>query len=237
MTAASAVLIAGLITMTQSRGAAIDGPPLNCHGIASRILVPESSLQLVTAIVPDHRATSASLQAWERPPGGCFSRLGPPLAAFVGAGGTSTAKREGDGTTPAGIFRLGARIFELGSPLPGAERSQGIGCGSWWDEDPSSPTYNRFVQLACGAHPSFGGASEALWLDTAPYQHFVQVRYNAGPIVPGWGSAIFLHDGTGTPTAGCVSLPPGQLELVLSWLDPGKRPLIAIGTRDDLQTS
>jgi L,D-peptidoglycan transpeptidase YkuD (ErfK/YbiS/YcfS/YnhG family) len=208
--------------------------PAGCRGLAHRLLVPTGTSQLLTVEVVDHHATSATAQAWSREPGGCFVAVGPPLPAFVGWRGTSTAKREGDGTTPVGVFRLGARLFELGDPLPGAERHQAITCGSWWDEDPASPTYNRFVQLPCGQQPSFRGGSEALWTEHVAYQHLVQIRYNADPAVPGYGSGIFLHDGTGGPTAGCVSLEPGTLELVLSWLDPARRPLIAIGTRADL---
>ena len=206
----------------------------SCHGLANRIALAPGTDQLLTVLVADHRATTAWAQAWSRGADGCLVARGPAIPAEVGWAGTSAAKHEGDGTTPIGTFRLGARTYDLGSPLPGAERHQALTCGSWWDEDPSSPAYNRFVQLPCGQPPSFGGGSEALWTEQAAYQHFVEIRYNAGPIVAGRGSGIFLHDGTGGPTAGCVSLPPGTLELVLSWLDPALRPAIAIGTRADL---
>ena len=223
-----------------TRGPASAAPPSatgGCTGLAHRILVPPTTSQLITVIVTDHRATTAALQAWGRKHDGCFARLGQVLSAFVGWNGTSTTKREGDGATPVGTFRLGGRLFEIGSPLPGAERHQPITCGSWWDEDPLSPDYNRFVQLPCGQRPTFGGGSEALWTEQVAYQHLVEIRYNAGPIVAGWGSGIFLHASTGGPTGGCVALPAGVLELVLSWLDPAQRPVIAIGTREDLTTS
>jgi L,D-peptidoglycan transpeptidase YkuD (ErfK/YbiS/YcfS/YnhG family) len=41
------------------------------------------------------------------------------------------------------------------------------------------------------------------------------------------GSGIFLHQQTGGPTAGCVSLRPKDLVAVLRWIRPGTR--IAMG--------
>jgi len=78
-------------------------------------------------------------------------------------------------------------------------------------------------------HPPFHGKSEALWEATIAYQRFAVVSYNANPVVPGAGSAVFLHDDTGRPTAGCVSLPAPQLDRLLRWLDPRRSPLIVIG--------
>ena len=43
------------------------------------------------------------------------------------------------------------------------------------------------------------------------------------------GSAIFLHINIGTPTAGCVTLPVGELLKVLRWLNPAASPRIAMG--------
>ena len=58
---------------------------------------------------------------------------------------------------------------------------------------PGSPTYNTFRHVACGARPPFGGGSEALWRISPQYRYFAVIEYNAHPVVPGRGSAIFLH--------------------------------------------
>jgi L,D-peptidoglycan transpeptidase YkuD (ErfK/YbiS/YcfS/YnhG family) len=47
------------------------------------------------------------------------------------------------------------------------------------------------------------------------------IRYNAGPVVPGRGSAIFLHVDTGRATNGCVSLRRPNLIRLLRRLRPG----------------
>jgi L,D-peptidoglycan transpeptidase YkuD (ErfK/YbiS/YcfS/YnhG family) len=143
----------------------------------------------------------------------------------------SAHKHEGDGATPAGTFRLGATVYGL-DPDPGVRGGyHRLRCGDWWDEDPSSATYNRFRHVPCGANPPFGGGSEALWRATTAYRQFAVVEYNDDPVVPGRGSAIFLHDDTGAATNGCVSLPRRQLLRLLLWLRPAARPLIAIRVR------
>ena len=45
----------------------------------------------------------------------------------------------------------------------------------------------------------------------------------------GSGSAIFLHINIGTPTAGCVTLPVGELLEILRWLNPAASPRITRG--------
>ncbi|MGI9004810.1 MAG: hypothetical protein ACR2FU_01165 [Streptosporangiaceae bacterium] len=65
-------------------------------------------------------------------------------------------------------------------------------------------------------------------MDQVPaYDYAAVIAYNTGR-VPGRGSAIFLHVGTGTATAGCVSLPRSRLLKVLRWLRPAARPRIVI---------
>ena len=142
----------------------------------------------------------------------------------------SNHKREGDGATPAGTFRVGAVAYGI-APNPGTRLVyHRLACGDWWDEDPRSTTYNTFRHVACGRAPPFAGASEALWKESVAYQRFAVVEYNARPVVPGRGSAIFLHRSTGQPTVGCVSLPSASLLTILRALTPARRPLIAIGT-------
>jgi L,D-peptidoglycan transpeptidase YkuD (ErfK/YbiS/YcfS/YnhG family) len=187
----------------------------------------QGSQQLVT-VSAARGATTASLQLWQRR-SGCWRRAAGPWAAHLGRNGLSAAKREGDGTTPTGTFRLSNTVYGI-SPDPGVRgRYHRLVCGDWWDEDPESPTYNTFRHVSCNARPAFGGSSEALWRISPQYRYFAVIEYNAGPVVPGRGSAIFLHVAVGA-TAGCVSLPEGRLVRLLRWLRPSARPLIRIGT-------
>jgi L,D-peptidoglycan transpeptidase YkuD (ErfK/YbiS/YcfS/YnhG family) len=187
---------------------------------------PQSSTQLVTVVAAAH-ATSGALSTWVRD-GRCWRRVGGPWTARLGRSGLSTHKREGDGATPTGTYRLGATIYGI-APNPGVRlRYHRLVCGDWWDEDPASRAYNTFQHVACGRAPPFGGGSEALWRISPQYRYFAVIEYNAGPIVPGRGSAIFLHVAVGA-TAGCVSLPEPLLVRLLRWLRPAARPLIRLG--------
>ena len=184
---------------------------------------------MITVETANARTTVASLRLWQRT-GGCWTPVAAAWRARVGRNGVSSRKHEGDGATPAGTFRIGAVAYGI-APSPGTRLAyHRLACGDWWDEDPSSPTYNRFRHVACGVRPPFAGGSEALWQATVAYQRFAVVQYNASPIVPGRGSAIFLHDDTGRPTNGCVSLPAAELDRTLRWLRPSPPPLIVIGT-------
>jgi L,D-peptidoglycan transpeptidase YkuD (ErfK/YbiS/YcfS/YnhG family) len=180
---------------------------------------PVATQQLVTVQAPAH-TTSGVLALWHRS-GRCFRRVAGPWPATLGASGLSAHKREGDGATPVGTYRFGGTMYGT-QPNPGvAFAYHRLACGDWWDEDPSSPSYNRFVHVACGARPAFGGGSEALWRITPQYRYFAVIDYNAHPIVAGRGSAIFLHVQAGRRTAGCVSLPESRLLRLLRWLRPG----------------
>jgi L,D-peptidoglycan transpeptidase YkuD (ErfK/YbiS/YcfS/YnhG family) len=184
------------------------------------------SSQLVTVQAPA-QATIGTVSLWTRD-GACWRRVAGPWQARLGRSGLSAHKREGDGATPTGTYRLGGTVYGI-APDPGVHlRYHRLVCGDWWDEDPGSPTYNRFRHVACGTPPPFGGGSEALWRITPQYRYFAVVDYNASPIVPGRGSAIFLHVAGGA-TAGCVSLPEARLLQILRWLRPGDHPAIRIG--------
>ena len=180
----------------------------------------------MTVQAPPH-TTTATLSLWSRS-GSCWRRVAGPWQARLGRTGLSEHKREGDGATPTGTYRFGATMYGI-APNPGVRfRYHRLACGDWWDEDPSSPAYNTFQHVACGATPAFGGGSEALWRISPQYRYFAVIDYNAHPIVAGRGSAIFLHVALG-PTAGCVSLPEPELVRLLRWLRPSAHPLIRIG--------
>jgi len=68
-------------------------------------------------------------------------------------------------------------------------------------------------------------SAEQMWRDDDLYDLLVVIRYNMEPVIPGAGSAIFLHIATPdfAPTAGCVAV---KKEVLLSLL-----PLSAPGSR------
>ena len=71
-----------------------------------------------------------------------------------------------------------------------------------WCDDPSSPYYNAAITLPSSAH------HEELWRRDAVYDVIGVLGWNDDPVVPGRGSAIFLHVARPdyAPTEGCIAL-------------------------------
>ena len=201
--------------------------------LASQVEVAPAARQLITVQAPSARSTYATVRTWRRS-GRCWTQVGKPLSARVGWNGVRANRREGDGTTPVGTFRIHRTMYGVRSN-PGVKfRYVRVRCGDWWDEDSSSPTYNTFQRVGCGVKPPFSTSSDGMWEDPAAYSHLAVVEFNMSPVVPGRGSGIFLHARKSGPTNGCISLYRADLVKVLRWLRPGASPHIAIGTHAQL---
>jgi L,D-peptidoglycan transpeptidase YkuD (ErfK/YbiS/YcfS/YnhG family) len=136
------------------------------------------------------------------------------LRCVTGRGGISVRKREGDGATPAGRFAF-RRVFfrpdRMAAPATVLPISP-IAETSGWCDDPRDAAYNRLVTLPYAAH------HERLWRDDGLYDVLVVVGYNDNPVLPGAGSAIFVH--VAPPdfgaTEGCVAFARDDLLEVLA---------------------
>jgi L,D-peptidoglycan transpeptidase YkuD (ErfK/YbiS/YcfS/YnhG family) len=206
----------------------VSAAPARARG---RFAIPATADQLVVVSSPTYNppAYLATLRTYER---------NNSRSPETGSGHLRAVRREGDGSTPTGVFGFGATMYGT-EPDPGGLHYayHRLACGDWWDEDPYSPRYNRFVHVPCGSTPSFASWSEALWTGTVAYPYFAVIEFNTDPIVGGAsapGSGIFLHSWIGSPTQGCVALPESRLLEVLCWLDPSAHPVIEIGARAEL---
>jgi L,D-peptidoglycan transpeptidase YkuD (ErfK/YbiS/YcfS/YnhG family) len=209
--------------------------PRGCPAaLPAQLITTGGAGQLVTVeSAPGATPLAASVELWQLEDG-CWARVGGPWSGWLGAHGFSDHHQEGDATTPTGLYRFGPIVYgnaaNPGTKLP----YHRLVCGDWWDEDPTSVAYNTFQHVFCGQAPPFRGGSEALWTETAAYPSFAVIEYNAGPVVPDAGSAIFLHADTGGPTNGCVSLPQTDLDYLLRWLDPADSPSIVMGPSTEI---
>jgi len=221
------MLLASLLVATLN----VACPP----NLANAILPAPGGAQLITVEAATARSTHATLRTWNRAANGCWTAAAGPFPARVGYSGVRRDRREGDGTTPIGTFRIGATMYGI-APNPGVRyRYQRIRCGDWWVEDPRSPWYNSFRRVPCGQKPPFRTTTGDMSTETRAFAHLAVIEFNMRPVVPGRGSGIFLHVGTGGPTAGCVSLRRDHLVHVLRWLRPGAQPRITIGTTAGLR--
>jgi len=179
--------------------------------------------QLITVKAASYGTTYATVRACWLVGGYCVQALGP-WTARVGYNGVARpgAKREGDGKTPSGTY--GLSFFFGVQPLSGVYFPYRHAYSyDYWDDDPASPRYNEWVD-ARTANP---GRNPEPMHQVPAYNYAAVIAYNTAR-VPGLGSAIFLHVGTGGATAGCVSLPASQLVALLRWLRPAANPRITI---------
>jgi L,D-peptidoglycan transpeptidase YkuD (ErfK/YbiS/YcfS/YnhG family) len=206
-----------------------------------RLRIPARANQLLVVSSPTASPPApgylATFRAYQR--SGRHSSWRPvfgPWPAETGSGHLLPAaqRREGDHATPIGVFGIGATMYGNQPRPPGLHYAyHHLVCGDWWDEDPYSPRYNRFVWVPCGITPGFADWSEALWTSPVAYSYFAVIRFNMDPVrggAGGLGSGIFLHNWVGGATLGCVALTEGRLLDVLRWLKPSAHPVIEIGT-------
>jgi L,D-peptidoglycan transpeptidase YkuD (ErfK/YbiS/YcfS/YnhG family) len=141
------------------------------------------------------------------------------LPCVIGRSGLKALKREGDGATPKGRWRLRrvlvrrdqVRFLTTRLPLSAIARHDG------WCDAPEDRNYNRPVRLP------YAASHERLWRDDHLYDIVVVLSHNERPRRRFGGSAVFLHiaDRGGQPTAGCVALSRAGMHKLLARCGPG----------------
>ena len=135
----------------------------------------------------------------------------------LGRGGVQAEKMEGDGVTPSGRYplrRLLYRADRLTRPVSKLAMAE-IRPDDGWCDAPADPAYNRPVNLP------YRASTESMWREDSLYDLVLILGHNDDPIVPGAGSAIFMHVASPEygPTEGCVALARDDLLELLSDLD------------------
>ncbi len=130
---------------------------------------------------------------------------GKTYICALGKGGIRAFKREGDGATPLGAFRIlsgfyrddHVRLRSAALPL------SPLSARSGWCDDVSDRNYNRFVKLP---YPT---SHETMLRKDALYDLVLVLDYNISPRKRALGSAIFFHVARAgyKPTEGCIALP------------------------------
>ncbi len=146
------------------------------------------------------------------------------LPVALGRGGIKANKREGDGGTPRGNFRLRQLWWRADkhrrptTSLP----VQRICPDDGWCEDPDDRRYNRRIKL-----PADADADRLVRKDNL-YDFIIEIDHNTRPRVAGRGSAVFIHAARQgfAPTAGCVALEINTLRRILARLGPRTRIVV-----------
>ena len=205
------------------------------------------STQLVVVTTADWNAVDGHLQRYERATShDAWRSVGEPIPIVVGKTGlawgrgvtpdhqviteSNPVKKEGDGKAPAGIFPLGTAFGFAPQPLSGSKMpylslTPSIECV----DDAASKFYNRVTDRSA-VTPDWNSSEHMRSVDL--YRWGIVVGHNGGdnskPATPGGGSCIFLHiwRGAGQGTVGCTAMPQADLESLLTWLDPARKPLL-----------
>lgn len=140
------------------------------------------------------------------------------MRAAIGAAGISDQKREGDHATPRGLLPLRRVLYRADRIAPPrcAVPLEPIAPDDGWCDDYAHPEYNRMIRITPSlAHPA---RHEALWRQDGLYDVVGVLGWNDAPVIPGRGSAIFLHLARPdyAPTEGCIALAKGDLLALLA---------------------
>ena len=145
------------------------------------------------------------------------------LRCCIGKKGLKYNKKEGDYSTPRGLFYLRKLYFRkdrVGTPKCKIKKKI-IKKNMAWCDDPNNKKYNEEVKTLNKS------LKENLYRKDHKYDYIISISHNERKI-PGKGSAVFIHlTDNYKLTAGCVALKKKDFEILLKLID--NRTKIKIG--------
>lgn len=220
------LLLVNVVSITVSA----DSPKLPTSG----------SQQMIVVTTSNWDAVQGDLQRYERDANSKWRKVGEKFQIVVGKKGLGWGeglhdssiykpqqpiKREGDGKSPAGVFKLASIFGVADNPdflkMPYTKLAETTECV----DDVSSKNYNSIVdnkQVAVD-----WTSSEKMLSIGERYVWGVTVSHNSAPRQSGKGSCIFLHvwGDAQTGTSGCTAMKKENIETILRWLDNSKNPI------------
>lgn len=146
------------------------------------------------------------------------------LKCSIGKSGASYSKKEGDLSTPKGLYELGLlyyrkdRIKKLKCEIKKKIIKKNMG----WCNDNKSKKYNREITFP------FKYEAEKLYRKDGIYDIFINIKYNYLPVIKKKGSAIFLHLASKKykSTKGCVAIKKNDFLKILPLINKKTKILI-----------
>ena len=145
------------------------------------------------------------------------------MRCCIGKMGLNSNKKEGDYSTPKGLFNLGKLYFRKDrTNIPKCKLDKkSIKENMSWCDDPKHKKYNEEIKT----HNK--NLKENLYRKDHKYDYIISISHNEKKI-PGKGSAVFIHlTDNYKPTAGCVALKKKDFEILIKLIN--KKTKIKIG--------
>ena len=141
----------------------------------------------------------------------------------IGKNGLTKFKKEGDGKTPKGIFKIEHLYFRkdrIKKPLTKLKCIE-IKRNMGWCDDVKNKKYNKLIKINKNC------SHEKLFRKDKKYDLLIPIKYNFNKIIPGKGSCIFIHlTSDYKPTAGCISLKKKDLLILLKLINKNSKIII-----------
>lgn len=205
--------------------------------------LPSASTQCLVGIAKDWNSSYVTLQLYQKT-GKQWLKSGAAWNGRLGKSGLVwglglhpnpakvTIKTEGDGRTPAGVFRIGG-AWGADANIKKHPRLayRQVTPRDLWVEDPASPAYNQNVILPHEPATDWEKKQQMKQNDEA-HKLKLFIAHNAPPkVVKGAGSSIFFHiwrNAGNTATAGCTTMEEPRLRAMIASIDPTQQPLYVI---------
>ena len=131
----------------------------------------------------------------------------------IGKRSLSSRKKEGDKTTPRGLFSLGKLYYRADRvKKPSCTiKSKIIKKNMGWCDDPIDKAYNKEIKIPSKLN------HEKIFKKDNSYDYFIVINYNTKKIKPHKGSAIFLHlTKNYKKTEGCIAVKEKDFLIILN---------------------
>jgi len=149
---------------------------------------------------------------------------GYKIKCSIGKNGTTSSKKEGDLSTPKGLFKMGTLYYRKDRiKLNKCKiKKKVIKKNMGWCDDIKSKKYNREIYFP------FKYSAERLYISKKIYDIFINIKYNYTPTIKGKGSAIFLHltSKKYKTTKGCIAIHKKEFMKILPLIDKRTKILI-----------
>ena len=134
----------------------------------------------------------------------------------IGKNGVKKQKIEGDNSTPKGIFTIGTFYYRKDRAIKPFTnlKTKIIKPNIGWCNDSKKKSYNREIKIQKKIR------YEKLFRQDHKYDYLIVINYNTKKIIPGKGSAIFIHlTKNYHPTAGCIALKKQDFIILLKLIN------------------